>query len=127
MQQLRNVLLMQLLIATCVGQLPGCNKNITPGKDIAQATLVSFEELKEATKDDVHFYWWGSDKKYHYFETPKGFYCLPESFKMERFDRQVGIMIQQNTAPGTIRTAAFINQYNLMDFYPGEEAWQPSK
>ena len=68
-----------------VTAMTGCNKDISAGADWEHATQVTFDELKEVTQGQRHFFWFGSDKDFHYFETHEGFYRLTTKFEIPQF------------------------------------------
>lgn len=75
----------------CVVVTAGCNRPVLAGPDIEHATRVTFEQLKEATQNEIVFQWFGSDKDFHYFKTQQGFYRLAREFELpqilKRHDR----------------------------------------
>ena len=90
--------------STCLFQL-GCSQDLSPGVDVEHANTVNFVQFKKALGDEPYFFWCGSDRRYHYFQTRKGFYRLSSSFKMPAFERSLENMIAREIPPGT-------------DFYP---------
>ena len=80
--------LMTLAIAL-VTATTGCNKDISAGADLEHATQVTFDELKEVTQGQRYFFWIGSDKDFHYFETHEGFYRLTTKFEIPLFANRI--------------------------------------
>lgn len=67
------------LASLCALNLLGCKPNLDAGVDVANATLVTFDQFREATKDEKVFYWLGCDEEFQYFRTKKGFYRMTTS------------------------------------------------
>jgi hypothetical protein len=105
--------------------LSGCKRSLDPGVDVAHATLVSFSQLKEATKNDPFFYFNGSDGSYHYFETKNGFYRMSSTFKMTNYQQFIDRMLFHNWKPGTMNFPVITDDDTILG-YTGKTDWNPS-
>lgn len=92
--------------------LVGC-KGRSPGADLQHATLVTFAELKEATKEEAEFWWCGSDKKHHYFQTKNGFYRLSSQFKMPSLQFIIDKQLAREMEPGAERLPVCIKNESI--------------
>ncbi len=70
------------LVVALVGGASGCNQgqNIVGGDDPEHAPDVTLAQLKEVTKSEGHFMWFGCNDKFHYFEFQRKFYRMPIKF-----------------------------------------------
>ena len=75
------VLVVSSLVAIVLS-ICGCSqgKNIVGGDDPEHAPEVTLTQLKDFTKSEGHFVWFGCDDKFHYFELQKKFYRMPIKF-----------------------------------------------
>ena len=72
------------LASLCLLSFIGCKPSLTPGADVEHATLVTFDQLRDLTKDEKVFWWLGGDADHQYFRTKDGFYRMTTS--TEYFD-----------------------------------------
>ena len=98
-----------VLVAAVVACFVGCSQDISPGADIEQATKVTFTQFKAIVELEGPFYWNGSDKNYHYFQTRKGFYRIDSRLKMPDFQNQIESRVARGYAPGTMKSSACID------------------
>lgn len=67
------------LTSVCLLSFAGCKANVAGEANVEKATLVTFEQFREANKEEKVFWYLGSDAEHQYFRTIKGFYRIPTS------------------------------------------------
>lgn len=81
--------LLVFLLAGSMITANGCGSSTgdtEPGISVDHSTEITFAQLKKITANEEFFRWVGSDRKYHYYKTENGFYCLKSTFKMSSVD-----------------------------------------